>query len=108
MITRKRLEELIKEEKTIWIKNKYCNAYSSDLTNYNYVGIADNKESLMFLDFSIQEDEPEKILVDYLDYLFENKEDAEFASEFQDITRKNNTQLEYSPPKKKQEQSWRS
>ena len=87
MITRKRLEQLIKEEKTIWIMNKYCNAYSYDLTNYNYVGIADNKESLMFLDFSIQEDEPEKILVDYLDYLFETKEEAEFSLEFQNITR---------------------
>ena len=87
MIKKKRLEELIKEEKTIWIQNKYCNAYSYDLTIYNYVGIADNEESLMFLDFSIQEDEPEKILVDYLKYLFETKEEANFASEFQNIQR---------------------
>ena len=37
----------------------------------------DNKESLMFLDYSIQEDDPESVLVDYLENLYETKEEAE-------------------------------
>ncbi len=87
MISRKRLEELIKQEATIWVKNQYYNAYDVELSNYNYVAITDNKESLMFLDYSIQEDDPESVLVDYLENLYETKEDAEFAKEFKNITR---------------------
>lgn len=80
MITRERLEKLIKQEATIWVKNQYCNAYDVELSNYDYVAITDNKESLMFLDYSIQEDNPESVLVDYLENLYETKEDAEWAS----------------------------
>ena len=87
MITRERLEKLIKQEATIWVENQYCNAYDVELSNYNYVAITDNKESLMFLDYSIQEDDPESVLVDYLENLYETKEDAEFVKEFKNITR---------------------
>lgn len=80
MISEERLQELIKQEATIWVKNQYCNAYDVELSNYNYVAITDNKESLMFLDYSIQEDDPESVLVDYLENLYETKEDAEWAS----------------------------
>ena len=80
MISKERLQELIKQEATIWVKNQYCNAYDVELSNYNYVAITDNKESLMFLDYSIQEDDPERVLVDYLENLYETKEYAEWAS----------------------------
>ena len=80
MITKERLEELIKQEATIWVKNQYCNAYDVELSHCDYVAITDNKESLMFLDYSIQEDDPESVLVDYLENLYETKEDAEWAS----------------------------
>lgn len=80
MITKERLKELIKKEATIWVKNQYCNAYDVELTRYNFIGITDNKESLLFLDYSIQEDAPEKVLVDYLENLYETKEDAKWAS----------------------------
>ena len=87
MISKERLQELIKQEATIWVENQYCNAYAVELSNYYYVSITDNKESLMFLDYSIQEDDPESVLVDYLENLYETKEDAEFAREFKNITR---------------------
>lgn len=80
MITKERLKELIKKEATIWVKNQYCNAYGVELTHYDFIGITDNKESLLFLDYSIQEDAPEKVLVDYLENLYETKEDAKWAS----------------------------
>lgn len=80
MISEERLQELIRQEATIWVKNQYCKAYDVELSHYNYVAITDNKESLMFLDYSIQEDDPERVLVDYLDNLYETKEDAEWAS----------------------------
>lgn len=79
MISEERLQELIKREATIWVKNQYCNAYDVELSNYYYVAITDNKESLMFLDYSIQEDDPESVFVDYLENLYETKEDAEWA-----------------------------
>ena len=87
MISKERLQELIKQEATIWVENQYCNAYDVELSNYNYIAITDDKESLMFLDYSIQEDDPESVLVDYLENLYETKEDAEFAREFKNITR---------------------
>ena len=80
MISEERLQELIKQEATIWVKNQYCKAYDVELSHYNYVAITDNKESLMFLDYSIQEDDPESVFVDYLENLYETKEDAEWAS----------------------------
>lgn len=80
MISKERLQKLIKQEATIWVKNQYCKAYDVELSHYNYVAITDNKESLMFLDYSIQEDDPESVLVDYLENLYETKEDAEWAS----------------------------
>lgn len=87
MISEERLQELIKQKATIWVENQYCNAYDVELSNYYYVAITDNKESLMFLDYSIQEDDPESVLVDYLENLYETKEDAEFVKEFKNITR---------------------
>ena len=87
MISKERLQELIKQEATIWVENQYCNAYAVELSHYYYVAITDNKESLMFLDYSIQEDDPESVFVDYLENLYETKEDAEFAREFKNITR---------------------
>ena len=87
MISKERLQELIKQEATIWVENQYCNAYDVELSNYNYIAITDDKESLMFLDYSIQEDDPESVFVDYLENLYETKEDAEFAREFKNITR---------------------
>ena len=80
MISKERLQELIKQEATIWVENQYCNAYAVELSHYYYVAITDNKESLMFLDYSIQEDDPESVLIDYLENLYEAKEDAEWAS----------------------------
>ena len=80
MISKERLQKLIKQEATIWVENQYCNAYAVELSHYYYVAITDNKESLMFLDYSIQEDDPESVLIDYLENLYETKEDAEWAS----------------------------
>lgn len=91
MIKKERLEELIQKRVTIWVANKYCYAYSVDL-DINYIGIADGKDSLFTLDYSIN-DKGETVLIDYLEYLFETKEDAEEYAEFGNITRTERLEL---------------
>lgn len=80
MISEKRLNELINQGATIWVKNQYCNAYDVELNHLYFIGITDNKQSLLFLDYSIWENAPEQVFVDYLENLYETKEDAEWAS----------------------------
>ena len=88
MIEKNRLEELIKQGATIWVQNKYCMAYDVKLNHLFHIGIADNKESLLYWDECIDEENTrEEVLVDYLENLYENQEDAEFASKFQKIER---------------------
>lgn len=88
MIEKNRLEELIEQKATIWVQNKYCGAYDVELNHLYHIEITDNKESLLYWDESIDEGTTkEEVLVDYLEYLYETEEDAEFASEFQNIKR---------------------
>ena len=79
-MSKEELEKAIENGESVWVSNKYCYPYEVKLTKNHYIDMADNKESLMFLDYSIQEDDPESVLIDYLENLYETKEDAEWAS----------------------------
>lgn len=70
-MTKQELEKAIENGESVWITNKYCIPYEVNLTNDYYVGITDNKESLMLRDLDNIE------LIDYIEYVFETKEKAQ-------------------------------
>lgn len=81
MITEERLKELIEQGATIY--NVCWNqVFEEKLMSNHFVGIADDRVSLMQRYNGYEQD-----LVDYIDNLYETKEEAEWQAEFGNIER---------------------
>lgn len=87
MITKERLEELIKQGATIYNVCWY-NVYEEKLGSNHFVGIADDEISLMQ-----RYNGYERELIDHAKNLFETKEEAEWFAEFGDIERTERLEL---------------
>lgn len=82
MITQERLKELIEQGATIYSYSGWGGIFEEKLTSNHFVGIADDRVSLMQRYNNYEQD-----LVDYIDDLYETKEDAEWQAEFGNIAR---------------------
>lgn len=80
-MTKTEIEEKIKNGESVWVANKYCIPYEVNLTNNHYIDIADNKESLMLAHIDDVE------LIDYLEYIFETKEEAQHYHDHANVER---------------------
>ena len=87
MISKERLEELIKQCATIYDVCWY-NVYEEKLGSNHFVGIADDEISLMQ-----RYNGYERELIDHAKNLFEIKEEAEWFAEFGDIERTERLEL---------------